>query len=177
MKKIKKSSKLANIKEYKAYLARISEGENLSGAELKNFHPLEKEIEKEKKEDNFSSDQAVAKSLGISRQAVILAVSTGRLRQNPDGTFSKSAVEDFEEIRKGGRPKLPVNKEIEAADLRYKLAKAEKMEIDLKETRGLLMRRIDVERAFTERAYEFSRSRISQGESAIAWRLNAKTIL
>lgn len=99
----------------------------------------------------FRSAAVVAKACGVSRQAVSKAVTQGRLKQNPDGSFDRASVAAW---------RASVGSDGATQDdptFRLKTAKAELAEMERDEMKGKLIRRCDVERGFTERAYEFSR--------------------
>jgi len=106
----------------------------------------------------FNTAGEVARHVGTSDRAVRHAIAGQRLRQEPDGTFTMEAVEEWVKLRKGGRSGTP-----NPHKARLEKAKADILEMERDELRGKLLRKADVERAFTDRAYVFSRSLLAMG--------------
>jgi hypothetical protein len=126
---------------------------------LAQYRALEAEVKKLQGPSArvFAGSEEVAEFVKCTRQAVNRAVAAKKLRRQDDGTYLMQDVEAWEGSRSArGRPSTKASTS-EDADKRYRIAKAEKMELELKELMGDLLDRKAVEKAFTARAYEFQR--------------------
>jgi len=121
----------AGQKLYQSLLLRIKNGETLKRSEYKLLKDLERELEPpgpESAEARIRTFGAAAAYLGLSERTITYHLRRGNLRQNADGSFDRLVLDEF--LNSVGRRK--VNKECTrrrmAADLRYRLARAEKEE-------------------------------------------------
>jgi hypothetical protein len=149
---------------YTGYLARVSRGDALTHSEFKTFLALESLLgEKQGRRFALPSADAVADYANVSRRTVFYHVRRGRLLKQADGSFLKSDVDAW--IQKHGSKKTKddreeLEREIAAASLRYRVAKAEEAEMRAATLRGDLIPKKLVEEEFTNRAYEL-RHRLS----------------
>lgn len=144
--KIKSAGLLARIKIYQEYITRISQGEKLKLAEKKHFDELDREFgeiaDAEKIKENFKADEVIEK-LGISERSLKWHASRGNLKRNKDGTYGLETIRDFEEKYKrkkrvGGKVESLASSQ-EKADLRYRIARAQWQEANVRQIRGELI--------------------------------------
>ena len=144
--KIKSAGKLARLKIYQEYITRISQGEKLKLAEKKHFDEIDREFgemsDPGKPQDNFTANEVIEK-LGISERSLKWHSSRGNLKRNKDGTYGLETIGEFEEKYKrkkgiGGKAGSLMSQQ-EKADLRYRIARAEWQESNVKQIKGELI--------------------------------------
>lgn len=118
-------------KLYQSLLMRIKNGETLKRSEYKLLKDLERELEpleQENGEARVRTFGAAAAYLGLSERTITYHLRRGNLRQNADGSFDRSVLDEF--LNSVGRRKVDKERTRRrmAADLRYRLARAEKEE-------------------------------------------------
>lgn len=121
----------AGQKLYQSLLMRIKNGETLKRSEYKLLKDLERELEpleQENGEARVRTFGAAAAYLGLSERTITYHLRRGNLRQNADGSFDRSVLDEF--LNSVGRRKVDKERTRRrmAADLRYRLARAEKEE-------------------------------------------------
>jgi len=128
----------ARLKLYQTYLMKMKNGETLSRSELKAFQELEREIEGPKESGTLGDHIQAAEYLGISTRMLKWHRSNGNVRQNADGSFDRDELDRF--IARHGKRKQ--DKDLAQrrlmADLRYRLARAEREETLVKQLKGEL---------------------------------------
>lgn len=152
----------AKVKLYHSYLARIGKGETLRPSEVKHFRQLESELEAAAGNGSgsgtrgniFASMDEAAAYIGSSKKTVSVNIKRGRLRQNPDGTFSREELDKFLSRfgRKGSADEVESTRaQQEKAELRYRLARARREEILTAQLEKTLAPWEDIEREWAER--------------------------
>lgn len=141
---------------YQSYLMRIKNGETLTSAEIKTFKRLEKELEggEEKESSRIKGFGDAAVYCGVSERTISHHLKRGNLRQNPDGSFDREVLDAY--LAKYGRRRI--DKELAhkrmAADLRYRLARAEKEETLVAQLKGELFSFAEIEEGWAWRVSE-----------------------
>jgi len=175
MEKVLQAGQLAKVKVYQQLLTKISRGEDLKPSEIKNLHRLEKEIEIEARgeastEGLIMSDEEAGVYLGVSKRTVSWHKTRGNLKQNPDGTFDRKELDRFMEDRGNDGGKTSTLKDLmekkEAADLRWKLAKAEREEMLNEKLKGELFTKDEIMQGWCSRV-----SAVTAGLEAFADRM------
>ena len=119
----------AGQKLYQSLLLRIKNGETLKRSEYKLLKDLERELElpepAENEEPRIRTYTAAANYLGLSERTVAYHLRRGNIRQNKDGSFDKAILDAY--LAASGR-KQEGRWQRMAADLRYRIARAEKEE-------------------------------------------------
>lgn len=99
-----------------------------------------------------------ARYLGISPSIVTRAVTAGHLTPNADGTFDRDAVDKWGATL-DKRVRCNDNRDaIQAAELDYRQARAEKERLIADQLKGILVNRNTVEKQFASRAEELQRN-------------------
>ncbi len=155
---------LAKLKMYQDLTRRIAAGETLKPTEIKLFNKLDLEFNPEENGgkqypdiiDSF--DEAVA-YLGVSKRTVSVHLKKGTFAQNPDGTFKRNELDKY--LAKYGRKtngsKLSTLEERkEKADLRWRLARAQREEMFVKQLKGTLASWKEIENQWCARVQELS---------------------
>lgn len=143
--KLEQAGQLAKYKLYQSFIARISKGETLKATELKVYNQLSTELfddEKGDKDEIIAGEMEAVAYLGISKRMLSYHKGKGNIKQNADGTFSKAVLDEFLAGR-GGSDSLDV--ELKKAKLRVTVARARLNEIMVKQARGELISKKDVE--------------------------------
>jgi len=175
MEKVLQAGQLAKVKIYQQLLTKISRGEDLKPSEIKNLHRLEKEIEIEargdiEKDGLIMSDEEASIYLGVSKRTVSWHKTRGNLTQNPDGTFDRKELDRFMEGRGNDGGKKSTLKDLmekkEAADLRWKIAKAEREEMLNAKLKGELFTKDEIMQGWCSRV-----SAVTAGLEAFADRM------
>ena len=119
----------AGQKLYQSLLLRIKNGETLKRSEYKLLKDLERELEPpepaEKDDSRIKTFGAAAAYMGLSERTVVYHLRKGNIRQNADGSFDKAVLDAY--LAASGRKQEGRWKSLRA-DLRYRLARAEKEE-------------------------------------------------
>jgi DNA-binding transcriptional ArsR family regulator len=150
----------AKFKIYRDLLEKVRSGQPLTATELKTLHRLEKELEAVagaggKDAELIDNYEEAAAYCGFSKRTLSYHLKRGNLTQNTDGTFDRSELDRF--LSSKGRKKS-TGDDMARADLRYRLARAKREELLVKEMEGRLISADKVEEQFTARAYEFARA-------------------
>ena len=122
----------ARQKVYQSLLLRIKRGETLKRSEYKLLKDLERELEPpepaENEESRVRTYSAAADYCGMSERALSYHIGRGNLRQNKDGSFDRAILDQFLDSR--GRRKIDKERTRRRlqADLRYRIARAEREE-------------------------------------------------
>lgn len=137
------AGQLAKVKLYQAYLIRIKDGEKLSASDMKSFQLLEKEIEGQIDEGKNATEKIetsgkAAEYLGVSKRMISYHLTKGNLKQNVDGTFDVEELERFR-ARYTKKKKVSIDDKKAKADLRWRLARAEREEIITAQLKGELI--------------------------------------
>ena len=155
---ITSAGKLARLKLYQDYITRISNNEKLKLAEKKHLDELDKEFaemsDAGQPKDNLTF-QEVIEMLGISERQLKWHTSRGNFKRNSDGTYSVSTVRDWEKKYKrkkssAGQGATLTDKQ-ERADLRYRVARANWQELNVKQIRGELISKEDMAKEWGKR--------------------------
>ena len=137
----------AKVKLYHQFLQRISQGVTLRPSEHKYFRQLESELEEksgiqpsEKGNIIISMDDAAA-YCGTSKKTISVNIKRGRIKQNSDGTFSKTELDKY--LAGFGRESKSAKSETikgqqEKAELRFRLARAKREEMIVNQMKGNL---------------------------------------
>lgn len=166
IKKILDLGPMAAAKAYQDILKKIKGGEILTPSEVKSFDLLEKKLEGSKAEEETSivdSMEKVARHFGKSLRQVQrwatqgMPVLSGR-------RYDLLQVAAWRRLKKGGRgpaaaidprsqgqPNLVAEGDKDYWDMRAKKAQAEQREMDLRQRRGELVERQEVEQLFISR--------------------------
>ncbi len=122
----------AGQKLYQSLLMRIKNGETLKRSEYKLLKDLERELEppepQGKNEDRIKTFGAAALHMGVSERTLTYHIRKGNIRQSPDGSFDRADLDAY--LASCGRRKVDKDRTRRrmAADLRYRIARAEKEE-------------------------------------------------
>ena len=140
-----------------AFEKRIAAGKKLTSAELKVY----KELEKKSVPEVIGSVKEAAKYSGTTARVIRWANSHGKLRANPDGTFSKGEIDLWMSTR-DGREK-PVEDAVVSAQekkgkAQYWGAKGELQVLILKQERGELVTWSEIEKEWCTRLVELKSS-------------------
>jgi hypothetical protein len=131
--KIKNKSEL----DLEDFEKRIAAGEKLSRAELKEYRSLDKKVDTEA----IHGYTEAAQYCKLSKRTLSYHLGRGSLQQNPDGTFDKKELDRFLKT-KDRREKSPkfeaISKRKDAAELRYRLARARREEMLVEQMKGNL---------------------------------------
>jgi len=150
---VKRKTKKERLSEY---ITRIESGDELTGRELKSYQELIAKNVDETGGELISCEE-ISRIYGVSRQMVSYNVTRGYLTQMPNGRYRKDDVEKWLADRGRGKSRRAPSvssDEIKKADLRYRKARADREEVLVKQLKGMLLSKADVEKAFTDRAYE-----------------------
>ena len=157
---------LAKLKLYQTLTSRIANGETLKPTEIKLFNKLDLEFNSpENGGDQYSDiidsfDEAVS-YLGVSKRTVSQQLKKGTFKQNPDGTFFRSELDKYFST-KHGKTKRNTNafstleEKKEKADLRYRLARARREEMLVRQLKGSLASWREIETQWSARVQELS---------------------
>lgn len=151
--KTREAAVLGKLKLYQDLTRRIAAGEKLKPTELKLFNQLDKLFSGEQNGDNgeppdiFDNYDDALEYLGVSRRTLSVNIKKGNIRQNSDGTFQKSELDRY--LKKYGRKTEDEKTEpteilIKKADLRWRIAKAVREEMLVKQLKGTLIQRDEV---------------------------------
>jgi phage terminase Nu1 subunit (DNA packaging protein) len=156
----------AVAKAYQDILKKIKEGEILTPSEVKSFDLLEKKLQGSKAEEETSivnSMGKVAQHFGKSLRQVQRWARQG-MPVLSGGRYDLLQVEAWRRLKKGGRgpavmsdprsqgqPYLVAEGDKDYWDMRAKKAQAEQRELDLRQRRGELVERQEVEQLFISR--------------------------
>lgn len=153
---------LAKLQVYQSLILRLkTEGAVLKPNEVRLMNELEKLIERPGDEDGrLYGMKAAAEYCGISKRMIAYHLGRGKFAQNADGSFSKAALDKWLAL-KGRKPK-PSSPDIlealrdqkEAADLRYRLARAYREELLIEQMKGTVVPREEVLTEWTARVLE-----------------------
>lgn len=159
---IQAAAKLGKVKQFNVLLEKISKGK-ATAADMKTFASLERELSADDTDSGKSptsklSSPEVLKYLGISRRVLSYHVTKGNIRQNPDGTFDLAELDRWgEKYRRDSKRQTSgtagaqtVGEQKDLADLRYKIARAEREELVAAQLKGSLYNREEVEAALSE---------------------------
>jgi hypothetical protein len=123
---------------------RIAAGEKLKRAELKVYH----ELERRRDPDVIHGYAEAAEYCGMSKRTLSYHLGRGKFKQNADGTFDKKELNRFLAESKDRRRKSPeeadLAKKKDAADLRYRNARARREEMLVEQMKGNLASRKEV---------------------------------
>lgn len=137
------------VQQFVEYQRRVQSGERLGPSELKDFRVLESELKKirrgdeDERPDLLTSFDEAAEYCGVSKRTISYHLKRGNISQNPDGTFNREVLDAY--LKKYGRAmtpnadKDPATVKRERADLRYRVAKAKREEMAVKEAEGRLI--------------------------------------
>lgn len=158
---ITKLGKLSELKLYKDILDRIKAGKRLSASELKEFKRLRGLFEGSGAERVDRS--YVITNAGISKRALNYQEKAKHIRFDKDGLVDKKAADDFinahssEKKGSSGFDLSQIVYDKEVADKRYREARAIEKELQVAIMQGEIIKVSEVEKMFTDRAYEFCR--------------------
>jgi len=148
------ASEVAKFRMLQDYLNRIAGGEILKPSEYRTLNKLEVEL-KRGHDDEYLNYDGAAEFLGCSKRTLHLRIKKGEIKQEADGTFKKSHLQ---EIKMLYLPKQQDGKEeLRQAELRYRHWKALREELIVQQLQGKLVSIEEVERQFALRAYELTR--------------------
>lgn len=160
-KKRKLSANDSKRKLYESFVSRIGSNEILKPSEIKLYRQLESELEAAgngsgsgTRGNIFTSMDEAAAYIGSSKKTVSVNIKRGRLRQNPDGTFSRDELDKFLSRfgRKGSSEEVESTRvQQEKAELRYRMARARREEILTAQLEKTLAPWEDIEREWSER--------------------------
>lgn len=161
-KKRKLSANDSKRKLYESFVSRIGRNEILKPSEIKLYRQLESELEAAAGNGSgsgtrgniFASMDEAAAYIGSSKKTVSVNIKRGRLRQNPDGTFSREELDKFLSRfgRKGSSEEVESTRvQQEKAELRYRMARARREEILTAQLEKTLAPWEDIEREWSER--------------------------
>ena len=150
--------RLAKVQLLQEFYNRIKKGEQLKPSELKKLNSLESEfdaeISKDSKSDIIDSFDDAAVYLGVSKRTVHVQLNKGTFKQNPDGTFNKSELDKYLGQKTSSLQMLAEKKE--KADLRWRLARAQREEMLVKQLKGSLASWREIENQWCARVQEIS---------------------
>lgn len=171
------SGDLADIKQFQTLLTKIQSGKNLTATESKKYDKLKVKLKKHVGIDEDEDDETVgngrppnkisvmndaADYCGFSVRTLKYHIGRGNIKQNPDGSFDRAILDKFLQQHKG-RKKVTADQDPESGDgiynaeYRYRLARAEREELIVRQLKGELIPVEEVEQMFTDRAYEHAR--------------------
>jgi|WetSurMetagenome_2_1015567.scaffolds.fasta_scaffold15333_3 hypothetical protein len=146
----------ASQKMYQALLMRIKAGEPLKRSEYRLFKELERDIEGPTGAEKVEGFGAAAEYCGVSKRTISYHLKRGSLKQNADGTFDHAVLDEW--LAKYGRKKA--DKDLAQrrllADLHYRLARAEREQILVKQLKGELFHADEISEAWAFRLTEFT---------------------
>ena len=150
--KLLEAGQVAKVRLYQTLLNKIKGGEVLKASELKTLDRLEQELEgaggADRAPEVFQSMGEAAAYARVSKRTIKYHADRGRIRVGKDGSIPRASVDAYlagrSKAGRGGdrRKKEPdpvpgsVGSEKDQADLRYRLAKAEKEEYLVKQLKG-----------------------------------------
>jgi len=157
---------LAKLKLYQTLTRKIGDGRSLTATEIKTFNQLDQVFNPEisgNGEKQYSDiidgfNEAVA-YLGISKRTLSQHLKKGTFAQNPDGTFKRSELDKYFEKfgRKTKGSKLSsIEEKKEKADLRYRLARARREEMLVRQLKGSLASWKEIENQWSARVQEIT---------------------
>lgn len=133
-----------------AFEKRIAAGEKLTRAELKEYRAIDKKGDTEA----IHGYAEAAQYCKLSKRTLSYHLGRGSLQQNPDGTFDKKELDRFLKT-KDRREKSPaseaVSKRKDAAELRYRLARARREEMLVEQMKGNLAAWKDIHSEWSQR--------------------------
>ncbi|KKN52407.1 hypothetical protein LCGC14_0612610 [marine sediment metagenome] len=147
----------AKVKLYSDLLQMIAKGEKLSPTQLRAFSLLGRELEKMSGDSDppelIASFDDAAEYCGVSKRTISHHLKMGHIRQNADGTFETSVLDDYlKSGRHRGKKGSATNEEqTTRAKLRKLLADARRSEIITKQLLGVLIHRNDVDTKWAQR--------------------------
>jgi DNA-binding transcriptional ArsR family regulator len=155
IKKILESGTLAKAKLYQDIINRVARGDRLSATDTKTMAILERELAAEIGDDMeppelIGSFDDAAVYCGVSKRTISYHLKRGNLRQNADGTFERAVLDAY--LQKYGRKKRPNKTERDyereklEADIRWRVARANREEMMNEQLLGALISRDDAER-------------------------------
>jgi hypothetical protein len=152
----------AKLVLYQDYITRIQSGDRLNAQEIKRFEELDQFFKSQKDESDLCRTlQAAADYCGVTERKIRYAVreaKRNRLRQNSDGTFDKSELDRWLSLGAGKDGRKRKEKETDAAEVRYREARAEEKEMLVARLRGELIPVEVVKQQFADRAHEFTKA-------------------
>lgn len=164
--KIEQIGRAARMRVYQNFMDKIKAGEKITSSELKTLREIENDLasDDEAVGGKYLSPSEACLYLGVSRRTLSYHKKRGNLTQLPNGNFETSALDEFLK-RWGKRGKhdaeisdcgsgLSVSAQKEAADLRWRLARAEREETLVGQIRGNVISKDDVHTAWAERVSE-----------------------
>jgi len=165
MEAIRQAGQLAKFKLYRDFISRIGQGEKLTPTEIKTFHQMEREIEaismngEGEKESGplISSFNKAAEYCGVSGRTISYHVKKGNIKQNTDGTFERSVLDDYlrrygrQRSKADGSPMSKIDEKMGAAELRFKEARARREEMLVEQLKNNLMSRVEIAQEWAKR--------------------------
>jgi hypothetical protein len=158
-------AKLARVRQFKNLLEKIKNG-RATAADMKAFRDLERDLSTEDEDQPSAPVPAkltgpeAQEYLGISRRMLSYHTTRGNLRANSNNTYDRAELDRWaEKYRRASKRPMPSNgneapqtvgEAKDAADLRYKLARAEREELVTAQLKGTLLEKGDVEAALSE---------------------------
>lgn len=175
--KLLEAGKAAKVRLYQTLLRKIADGIPLKTGELKTFRSLEDEFESQLQTEQAEKGKrksfpkkirtfgAAAEYCGVSKRTISYHVGRGNIRQNKDGSFSRDELDRYLEKRgrkiskaSGQGPDeeraVTARREMDekdAADLRWRLARAQREEVLTKQLLGELISREEVAKGWADR--------------------------
>ena len=151
-----KGGSAATLKMYQSLLMRIRSGEQLKPSEYRLLKDLEHEIE-DREEDDDSKIRGMTEAAQyclVSKQGLAYNLGRGNLKQNPDGSFDREELDRYLATRGRRKEDREFAQKRLKADLRFKIAKAEKEEILVRRLRGELSHIDDIVAVWADRVSE-----------------------
>jgi uncharacterized protein YdiU (UPF0061 family) len=158
---IQTAAKLGRVKAFRDLLQKIKLGK-ATAADMRIFKDLERELSQEDEDQSptpakLTGPQAI-EYLGISRRMLSYHTTKGNLKANSDNTYDRAELDRWaEKYRRTSKRTAPgsdgpqtVGEQKDLADLRYKLARAEREELITAQLKGNLLEKSDVEAALAE---------------------------
>jgi len=154
-------AKLGRVKQFKNLLQKIKDGK-ATAADMKTFKDLERELSAEDEDQGPKpaklTGPEATQYLGISRRMLSYHTTKGNLKANADNTYDRTELDRWaEKYRRQSKRTAPgsdspqtVGEQKDLADLRYKLARAEREELVTAQLKGNLLEKGDVEAALSE---------------------------
>lgn len=155
--KLLQARALAELKLYQTYLKKITEGHPLTASEYDFFQKYSNSLSTPESGEAFKYT-AAAKYAGVSKRTLSYHVTRGNIRQNDDGTIDKDELDRW--LQSKGRKKKAadgerdISAEKEEADLRWRLARAQREELLVSQIRGETLTLEEVLQAWTVRVAE-----------------------
>jgi hypothetical protein len=156
-----RDGQLAKINLFSNLGKRIGDGDKLNASEIKLFNTLEKEFESElneglpapKKPALLQTNLDAADYCGFTTRMISYHVTRGNIKANKDGTFDRSELDRFLATKGGRRKKTAtaIDDKKDAADLRWRIARARREEMLVSQMRGNLAAWEEVDAQWRER--------------------------